>query len=72
MKTVVALFESTRAAIRAERACRAAGIKCQAIPVPRTVSAGCGIALEISNEDRGAAEVELAKAGIISRMVVQG
>ena len=69
MGTVVAIFGSTHEVIRAERVCSAAGIQCQAVPVPRSVSAGCGIALEIADEDRAKAESVLAAANILPRMI---
>lgn len=47
----IAMFGSTHATIRAERLCKKHNIDCQAIPVPRTISLGCGIALQISNND---------------------
>jgi hypothetical protein len=56
MNKVVAVFESTRAAISAERLCTAGSISCQVIPVPRDISSDCGIALEIGEGDREAVE----------------
>jgi hypothetical protein len=56
MNKEIAVFESTRAAISAERICVAAGLSCQVIPVPRDISAECGIALEINKGDREAVE----------------
>jgi Protein of unknown function (DUF3343) len=64
MTKVIVVFGSTRAAIRAERACLAAGLTCQAIPVPLDISAGCGIALEIREQDRAVAEVVMRDTGI--------
>jgi hypothetical protein len=71
MGTVIATFETTRAAIVAERTCVAAGIKCQAIPVPRTISAGCGIALEIDELDCAKAETVFRGVGISCAMMKQ-
>jgi hypothetical protein len=56
MNKVVAVFESTRAAISAERLCTTGGVSCQVIPLPRDISSDCGIALEIGENDRDAAE----------------
>jgi hypothetical protein len=64
MSTVIVIFESTRAAIEAERACLASGIKCQAIPLPRDISAGCGIALEVNPDDFVKAETVFRGIGI--------
>jgi hypothetical protein len=46
----VFIFESTRAVINGERAVRDAGIECRVIPVPRSVSPMCGMALELAVE----------------------
>ena len=56
MNKVVAVFESTRAAISAERFCTTGGVSCQVIPLPRDISSDCGIALEIAEGDRGVVE----------------
>jgi hypothetical protein len=48
------VFNSTREAIDAERTCLRKGISCQAIPVPRDISAECGIALEVDPKDQPA------------------
>jgi hypothetical protein len=48
---VIALFESTRAVIKSERLCKANNIHCKVIPVPRHLSAGCGMALELNESD---------------------
>ena len=49
---IIILFESTHSVIKAERLCRKAGIACQAIPVPRTITSDCAIALEINEKDK--------------------
>ncbi len=69
MNNVIAVFESTRAAIEAERACLAAGVKCQAIPLPREISAGCGIALEVNLDDFVKAETVFRGTGISYTMM---
>jgi hypothetical protein len=56
MDKVIAVFDSTRAAINAEKLCAKTGVSCQVIPVPRDLSAECGIALEINAGDRAAVE----------------
>jgi hypothetical protein len=56
MNKVIAVFDSTRAAINAEKLCVRNAIPCQVIPVPRDISAECGIALEIDEGDRAAVE----------------
>jgi len=51
----VFVFESTRAVIKSEAAVREGGIDCTVIPVPRSVSPHCGMALQIEDEDEAAA-----------------
>jgi len=46
------LFQSTHDVILAEKAIRQQGIPRRVIPVPRSVSSQCGMALEISLDDR--------------------
>jgi hypothetical protein len=56
MNKVIVVFDSTRAAINAEKLCVKNVIPCQVIPVPRDISAECGIALEVNEGDRKAVE----------------
>lgn len=51
MKTI-ALFQTTRSVIKAERVCLESGIQCKVIPVPRDISSECGMALEIDEKDK--------------------
>jgi Putative Se/S carrier protein-like len=44
------LFQSTHDVILAERAIRSRKIPCRVIPVPRSVSSQCGMALDIPKE----------------------
>jgi hypothetical protein len=67
MKKTIALFETTRAAITAERLCCACNISCQAIPVPREITADCGIALELDDGVRDAVERILRQENIRAR-----
>jgi hypothetical protein len=46
------LFQSTHDVILAEKAIRQQGIHRRVIPVPRSVSSQCGMALEIAPEDK--------------------
>ena len=47
MKRHLVLFKSTRAVIKAERLGKKNGIRCSIIPVPRTISSECGMAIEV-------------------------
>lgn len=44
-------FDSTHSAIRAEKELVSKGVKVKIIPVPREVTANCGISIKISMED---------------------
>lgn len=56
MTRLVVLFQTTRAAIKAEKICQENNIQCKAIPVPRGISSNCGIALELDPSLEPAAE----------------
>lgn len=47
----VALFDSTSAALRAEKITRAAGLEVKLIPVPRHLSSDCGLCLRFRETD---------------------
>ncbi len=44
----VVLFDSTQAALRAEKTLQAEGLKVKLIPVPRQLSSDCGLSLRFS------------------------
>jgi hypothetical protein len=44
----IVLFDTTQAAIRAEKVLQQAGIKTKLIPVPRHISSNCGISLRFN------------------------
>jgi hypothetical protein len=46
------LFQSTHDVIQAEKVIRQQGIHRRVIPVPRSISSQCGMALEINPDDR--------------------
>ena len=57
----IVLFDTTQAAIRAEKVLEQAGIKTKLLPVPRHISSNCGISLRFTS---GLAhEVESALSG---------
>ncbi len=53
---LVVTFHTTTAAMAMESACAAAGLPGRLIPVPREITAGCGMAWKASPEDRPALE----------------
>jgi hypothetical protein len=50
MSRLLVLFQSTHSVIKAERLCIADKIPCNVIAVPRQISSGCGISLELKEE----------------------
>lgn len=51
MSYLIAIFPTTRNAIRAQKACKNKKIPCRMIPVPKELSSECGIALEFDIAD---------------------
>ena len=64
MSRMLALFQSTHDAIKAEQLCIAHRLECRTIAVPRAISSDCGIALEISEELMNTAADILSKKNI--------
>lgn len=58
------LFQSTRDVIKAERACNKAAIPVDVVPVPRSISSECGMALEIAATSIAAALKSIEPANI--------
>lgn len=52
----VVTFRTTTGAMAVERACKAAGVPGRLIPVPRTITAGCGMCWAAPPEAREAVE----------------
>ena len=52
----VVTFFTTEAAMEMESACREAGVPGRLLPLPRAVSAGCGLCWAAPAEDRRAVE----------------
>ena len=60
----VVTFPTTTAAMEMEAACRAAGLPGRLIPVPRSITAGCGICWAAAPESREALEELVMSEGI--------
>jgi len=67
MKFTLALFDTTRAVIKAERLLKANAISCKIIPVPRDLSFECGLALKFSDDYRKRVEQLFADDMIVVR-----
>lgn len=61
---LIVTFHTTTAAMAMERVCTAAGIPGRLIPVPREITAGCGMSWKADPEDRAALEAFVAEKGI--------
>lgn len=61
---LVVTFHTTAAAMALEKAFGKAGIPGRLIPVPREISAGCGMAWCAPPEARGAVEQAVKAAGV--------
>ena len=57
-------FTTTTAAMEMESACRAAGLPGRLIPVPRAITAGCGLCWAAPPESREALEVLVMAKGV--------
>ena len=61
---LVVTFHTTSEAMAVEKACKQYGVPGRLIPVPRTISAGCGLAWCAGVEDRSVVKEVLDKVGI--------
>ena len=61
---LIVTFHTTTAAMAMEKACAAAGIPGRLIPVPREITAGCGMSWKADAKDRPALEAFVAEKGI--------
>ena len=60
---LVITFHTTTAAIMMEKQCAAAGVPGRLIPVPRLISASCGMAFSAPPEARAQVEAVVAAIG---------
>lgn len=63
--TLVITFDATTQALAAERLCRERGLPGRLIPVPREITAGCGLAWKAAPEEKDILATALETAGII-------
>ena len=61
---LVITFHTTAAAMAMEKHCNQAGIPGKLIPIPRTLSADCGIAWRCGQESRPEIEAIIKEAGL--------
>ena len=60
----VVLFDSTSAAIRAEKLTKEAGLRVKLVPVPRHLSSDCGVCLRFESADTDILRSILDAAGM--------
>lgn len=61
---LVVTFEATAAAMAAEKYCLEKGVPGRLIPVPREITAGCGLAWKVEVGQEEAVTAALKEAGI--------
>ena len=62
--TLVVTFHTTTQAMAAEKFCLANGLPGRIIPVPREITAGCGLSWKAAPEDRDALTKAFTEAGL--------
>ncbi|MBM4142813.1 MAG: DUF3343 domain-containing protein [Lentisphaerae bacterium] len=65
----IVVFESTHAALAAERAARRAGVPVRMSPVPRRISTDCNTGMRVPREHRHGLELVLRGANVECRFV---
>ena len=63
-KTLVITFHTTTQAMAVEKHCLQAGLPGRIIPVPREITAGCGLSWKAAPEDRARLAAALTEAGL--------
>ena len=61
---LIVTFHTTTAAMAMEKACTAAGLPGRLIPVPREITAGCGMSWKAEPADRASLEAFVSEKGI--------
>lgn len=64
------LFSTTRQAIRSEKILLEKGIKIKVIPVPKNISAECGIAIELNGTESNEYIIELLQTNNIKAELI--
>ncbi|NIS76032.1 MAG: DUF3343 domain-containing protein [Deltaproteobacteria bacterium] len=59
----ILIFEGTHHVMAAEKVIKGAGIYMKLIPVPRSLTSDCGLAIRIDDDDRGKILSALNKTG---------
>ena len=62
--TLVVTFQTTTQAMAAEKFCQTNGLPGRIIPVPREITAGCGLSWKAAPEDRETLTAAFTEAGL--------
>ena len=62
--TLVVTFKTTTQAMAAEKFCQSNGLPGRIIPVPREITAGCGLSWKAAPEDQEALTKAFTEAGL--------
>lgn len=68
---LVITFPSTSQAIRMENVCNQKNLKGRLIPIPRQITAGCGLAFKTEVEQEGKLRIEMQDSNIIFEKIVR-
>ena len=61
---LIVTFETTAMALKMEKVCRAAGAAGRLIPVPREITAGCGLAWMAPPEEQAQLQTVMQQGGV--------
>ncbi len=62
---VILIFRGTHQVLSAEKYLKRAGVPMRLIPVPRSLTSDCGLAIRLSPSGRGKARDVLSEAGLL-------
>lgn len=66
---LIVTFETTAMALKMEKVCHAAGAPGRLIPVPREITAGCGMAWMAQPEEREQLELVMRDGNVIPQEI---
>ena len=62
--TLIITFQTTTQAMAVEKHCMTHGLPGRIIPVPREITAGCGLSWKAEPDDKGVLTAALSQAGL--------
>jgi hypothetical protein len=70
-KRLLMLFSTTHDVIKAERVCLKLKLSVQVVPVPRSISSECGMALEVTARVRRRVTAAIESAGVAVKQTLE-